>query len=219
MKFLIIISLFLCIIKINTIDDECSRYKQVKDIKECIDKKTGMAHYGCCGYSMIISTQLTTSCLTVPNTKASKETYNKISEIVKDKAKLILDIDCSDKNDEIKGTCAEFYGISVSSPNSCLKLTTPKSDGTTCCGVRGKTVYNEYGVNFELPSVGCFALPNDEKQREKYIQQLIDQSQGRMKFEGYNCVYDDNYPEDDGSENHFKKLFLNIFIYSMLLLF
>ena len=29
----------------------------------------------------------------------------------------------------------------------------------------------------------------------------------------------DNYPEEDGSESHFKKLFLNIFIYSMLLLF
>ena len=55
---------------------------------------------------MITSTQQSKGCQVLPNTNGSKEMYNKISEIVKDKAGVTIDFECSEKNDEIKGTCS-----------------------------------------------------------------------------------------------------------------
>ena len=53
MKSLFIISLIVCFFEINAVFDECSEYRPVNDIKECIGKETLKPHFGCCGQSII----------------------------------------------------------------------------------------------------------------------------------------------------------------------
>ena len=208
MKSLFIISLIICFFEINAVRNECHEYKPSQDIKECIGKETGIPHLGCCGLNTILPTGQTKACAPFGNTKASKELLKEMSDVVKEKAGFTLDFQCSSQNDEIKGTCDEFYGIAVSDPSDCLKLTTPVEKNTTCCGLKGKTVYNQYGVNIELASSACLPLPKDENERDEYIKNFFNQSEWKMILEYYTC----------GNENHFNKLVLIASVYLMLLL-
>lgn len=202
MKFLFVIIVSICIFLIKAQDDQCSSF-QPKSVSECIDKQTGYPHFGCCGINIINEY----SCLPFGNTEASRAVLDKISGVMKEK-QVVFDYKCPNKNDEIKGTCDEFFGVFVSNQNDCLKLTTP-SKNTSCCGLRGKFVYNDYNVTFEIPQTICLPLSTDKAQREEYINDLINRTEGRMKFEGYTC----------GNENYFKQLLLIVYTFAMLILF
>ena len=79
---------------------------------------------------------------------------------------------------------------------------------TTCCGLKGKSVYNQYGVNIELTTNACLPFPNDENERDEYIKNFFNQSEWKMVLESYTC----------GNKNHFNKLSLIAFIYLVFLL-
>ena len=172
-------------------------------MSECTTRDSGSPHFGCCG----INIGDENSCMPFGNTEASRAVLNKISRVMKEN-KVDFDYQCPNKDDEIKGKCEEFFGVFVNNPNDCLKLTTP-SKNTSCCGLRGKFVYNDYNVIVVIPQTVCLPLSSDKAEREEFIQKLMNQSEGRMKFDDYTC----------GNENCFKQLLLIVYIFAMLILF
>ena len=140
------------------------------------------------------------------NTKASREVLEKMGEVCREK-QVPFDYQCPNKEDEIKGTCEEFLGIFVNDKNQCLKLTTPTKN-TTCCGIEGKYVYNDFNVSVEISESVCAPLSTNKAEQEAFINEMVKRSEGRMKFVGYTC----------GNENYFKNLFLIVYIFAMLIL-
>ena len=201
MESLFIIILSICIFRIGSNEESCHSF-QPKAISECISKETGQSHFGCCGLNVINEP----ICVPFGNTKASRDVLEKMSEVFKEQH-VSFDYQCPNKDDEIKGTCEEFLGVFVNDKNQCLKLTTPLKN-TTCCGIKGKFAYNDYGVKFEIPQTICVPLSINKAEQEAFINEMIKRSEGRMKFEEYTCGYD----------NYFKNLFLIAYIFAMLIL-
>ena len=201
MKFLFVIIVSICIFLIKA-DNVCGS-TEPKSMSECIARESGNPHLGCCG----INIGGENSCMPFGNTEASRAVLNKISRVMKEN-KVDFDYQCPNKDDEIKGKCEEFFGVFVNNPNDCLKLAT-LSNNTSCCGLRGKFVYNDYNVIVVIPQTVCLPLSTNKAEREETIQEMIKRAEGRMKFDDYTC----------GNENCFKQLLLIVYIFAMLILF
>ena len=201
MKSLFIIFLIICFFGINSVRNECHEYRPSQDIKERIEKETGIFHFGCCGLNKILPTSQNKAFVPFGNTKAWKELLEEMSEVAKEKAGFTLDFQCSSQNDEIKGICDEFYGITISNASDCFKLTTPVEKDTTFCGLKGKNVYAQNDVNIGLTSCGCMPYPYNENERDEYIKNVL--SKWKIILESY----------IGGNENDFNKLLLIAFIY------
>ena len=116
MKSLIIITLLIIFFEINAQDNECFEYRIISDIGDCLTKKTGRPHYGCCGLNITRENKSHPSCLTVGNTRASREAVQKAQEMAAKETNRTFDLKCSNQEDEIKGNCEEFLGVMVVDP-------------------------------------------------------------------------------------------------------
>jgi len=79
MKYLIFLSLILSYVKSS--DISCYEYNPFKNIKECFSHETEWEHKVCCGVSIKDKYGQELSCIPVPNTKAGKDIYKKITEL------------------------------------------------------------------------------------------------------------------------------------------
>ena len=214
MKFSLILILIICIdsSQINSKENSCHNYKPDKTIAECIGKETNRKHYGCCGTSLTIPNSVSQNyCQEIPNTKASKDYYLKIQEIVTEKSQATLDFQCSPINDEIVGTCSEFNGVLMNDINECFKLTVEKENATKsdCCGIKFNTKYEEGGVSISLPINLCSTLSRDKTKREEEIKKIINQTSGIVSFDYYSC---------QSEKTDLKNLYMFIFIQLLYLI-
>ena len=208
MKSLFIIVLLVFVCEIKTRDDQCTEYEPVDNIRECIGKSTGKAHYGCCGLSIKEKERervLLSRCLSIPNTKAARDWSNETLETRAKAENVTVDLQCSSQEDEIKGTCEDFADIMVNSINDCIKLT--ESNNTlTCCGLKAR---QKLGKDDDIIMNFCLGLPINKNERDKFIKEIGDSSSGNFIIDEYIC----------GNDYYSKKFILIICICSMILLF
>ena len=128
-------------------------------------------------------------CQEIPNTKAAKDYYLKIQEIVTEYSQAKLDFQCSAINDEIVGTCSEFNGVLMNDINECFKLTVEKENASSsdCCGIKFNTKYEEGGISISLPINLCSTLPRDKTKREEEIKKMVNQTRGIVTLVYYSC--------------------------------
>ena len=204
MKSLSIIALLIIFCEIKAQDDECFKYEPVSNIGECIGKQTGRPHYGCCGLNITTPKKYNSMCIPVGNTRASRDVFKIAQEIAAKRLNGTLDFKCSNQEDEIKGNCDDFLGVMVNDKKDCLKLT-ELNNTKVCCGLKANIDISEQGSL--IPTNICLGLPKDKNQRDEYIKQLENGTEGMMKIDEYTC------------DNGYLYLIKLIYICSLFLLF
>ena len=204
MRTLLILLLLIFICEIKAIEYECENYSPKNNITECLTKETGYPHYGCCGLNITTENGTNLTCTPIPKTRASRNNIKSALETEAKHYNALVDLQCTNDEDEIKGTCDEFQLVMVNEQTQCFKLSEADNE-KKCCGIKITQIYDEQ--DDKISGYLCMGLPIDEKERKGYLKRVVEEGEGKVTIDDYKC---------EGGY-YFKNLVVIISIFSMLL--
>lgn len=200
-KYISLVILFSHFLSKQISDDFCEDHVEVKDLKECFNRKVDPHHF-CCGLKITTSEQTSLFyCKELPSTNIS---FGLFKEHLMEEFKGQHEFICPEIEEKIEGKCSEFKGYPVNDGNKCLSLI--GDTDKTCCSI--KYEMGQKIEEFPFPSnyTECISLPNTKKKLDEEIENI----KGRFNYEGLKLVINCGNVNKSGMINYFSSVSLFI---------